>query len=444
MHWVQDRRDLGGTVRDYVKWSYDLQRTEPLAHVLQRAAQVAAADPAGPVYVSLLREMLLEPFAGELLDPARHRPPAPAVPERGALEEVADLICGAEHPIAVAGHVGRDPRGFDALGDFATRAAVPVYSRGMRANVSSDHPLYLGTDHGRALAEADVILLLDVDVPWTPRFHELRPDARVVRLDVDPLKVEMGLWSFPADLVLQGSTAAALPVLAELVEERRTQAQAARADERRRRICDVHVEWVNGLAEAAEEASYRTPIAVAFLARCVAELVDDHTIVVDDSTTAIQTTSQYVPTRVPGSYFLPMGSSMGWGAGAALGAKLAAPDRTVINLNAEGNLLSGAPEAALWAAARLGAPFLIVVVDNAQYAAIKLGLTFEYPDSALARLGTALDLEQPPDLVRIAESCGARAERVTDPGELRAALRRGLATVRDGQAALVDVAVERT
>jgi acetolactate synthase-1/2/3 large subunit len=172
-------------------------------------------------------------------------------------------------------------------------------------------------------------------------------------------------------------------------------------------------------------------------------MVEDDTIVVDDSTTAIATTSAYIPTRVPGSYFLPIGSSMGWGAGAALGAKLAAPDHTVINLNAEGNFLSGAPEAALWGAARLDAPYLTVVADNAQYAAIKLGVGFAYPDGALLRAGTALDLDRPPDLVRIAESCGAHAERVTEPGDLRTALRRGLDAVRGGQPALVDVSVER-
>jgi len=442
MHWIQDRRDVGAAVRDYVKWSYDLTRPEPLAHVLQRALQAAAAEPPGPVYVSLLREMLLEPFAGEVLDPARHAPPVPSVPEPGALEEVADLLAAAEAPVVVAGHVGRDPHGFDALGDFATRTATPVFSRGMRANISSDHPMHLGGDHGAAIGEADVVLLLDVDVPWTPLFHRLRPGAKVVRIDVDPLKLEMGLWSFPADLVLQGSTAAALPLLARLVEERRTAAQAARADERRKRVNDAHLERVNVLAEAAEAASGQRPVSVPFLARCVAELVDDATIVVDDSTTAIQTTSEYVPTHVPGSYFLPMGSSMGWGAGAALGAKMASPESTVINLNAEGNLLSGAPEAVLWTAARMDAPFLTVVFDNAQYAAIKLGLGFEYPDSALAATGTALDIEQAPDLVKLAESAAAHAERVEDPGDLRAALRRGLDTVRGGQAALVDVAVQ--
>jgi acetolactate synthase-1/2/3 large subunit len=444
MHWMQDRRDLGGTVRDYVKWSHDLQRTESLPHVIQRACRIAAAEPSGPVYVSLLREMLMEPMpVVDLPDPGDHAVPRPSVPELAALEEVADLLNAADRPLAIAGTVGRDPAGFAALGELADRAALPVYTRGARANLSSEHPMHLGTDPAGALADADVVLLLDVDVPWIPLMHRLAPGARVVQLDADPIKADLGQWGFPVHVSLQGSTAAALPVLAGLVAERRTSAGSARADARREAIGAQHRAHREGLLAAARSREDERPIAVAHLAQCVAEMVEDDTIVVDDSTTAIATTSAYIPTRVPGSYFLPIGSSMGWGAGAALGAKLAAPDHTVINLNAEGNFLSGAPEAALWGAARLDAPYLTVVADNAQYAAIKLGVGFAYPDGALLRAGTALDLDRPPDLVRIAESCGAHAERVTEPGDLRTALRRGLDAVRGGQPALVDVSVER-
>lgn len=116
---------------------------------------------------------------------------------------------------------------------------------------------------------------------------------------------------------------------------------------------------------------------MAEVARTVAGVLDENTIVVDDSTCAIETNIEHLPVRTPGSYFLPMGSSMGWGASAGLGAKLAAPDSTVISLNAEGNMLSGAPEAALWGAARYQAQFLTVVYDNSQDAAIRLGAMHE-------------------------------------------------------------------
>jgi acetolactate synthase-1/2/3 large subunit len=179
----------------------------------------------------------------------------------------------------------------------------------------------------------------------------------------------------------------------------------------------------------------------AQVARAVADVLDETTTVIDDSTCAIDTNIEQLPVRTPYSYFRPMGSSMGWGASAALGAKLAAPERTVISLNAEGNFLSGAPEAALWGAARCGAPFLTVVYDNAQYAAIRLQVQEQYPRGALLRTGTALDIERPPDLVQLAASCDAYGERVVDLRELPQALDRGLDAVHGGQCALVDVVV---
>ena len=433
LHWIQDRCDLGGAVRQYVKWSYDVQRVEPLVHVLQRALQVAASEPAGPVYVSLLREMLMEPLEVQLPDPSRHRPPAGAVPESGALEELADCICAAKRPVIVAGHAGRDPRTFAALAEFATVAAAEVYSHGQRANIATDHPMYLGSKPGPAISSADLVLFLDVDVPWVPTLASPREGARVARIDIDPLRSEMGLWTFPCDLLLQGSVAATLPVLTSLVAERRTVAQGGRAQQRARAIERAHSEWQRALAT--------DPSPVAKVAQAVAGVLDETTIVVDDSTCAIDTNIEQLPVRTPGSYYRPMGSSMGWGASAAFGAKLAAPDSTIISLNAEGNLLSGAPEAALWGAARHGAPFLTVVYDNAQYGAIRLQVQDEYPDGALLRSGTALDIDRPPDLVALAGSCDAYGERVEDLCELGRALDRGLDAVRGGQCALVDVVV---
>ncbi len=438
-HWIQDRQDLGGTVRDYVKWSYDVQRVEPLPFVMQRALQIAAAEPAGPVFVSLLREMLMEPLNAVLPSVDRHRPPPPPIPDIAALETLADWICAAQSPIAIAGHSGRDPAAFSALADFASVSAMPTYSRNARANIATDHQMYLGSDAGAALESADLVILLDVDVPWIPMFHTLRDDARVVHIHIDPLMPDMGLWSFPCDLMLGGSTAAGLPILTELVRERRSNAQRIRADERRDDVGRRHRQWQS--ARAGGPTS-RGPGTAADVARAIAAAVDEHTLIVDDSTTAIPVNVEEIPIRVPGSYFQPIGSALGWGAGGSLGAKLAAPDRTVISLNAEGSFFEGAPEAALWSAARLGAPFLTVVYNNAQYAAIKLGVRHEYPDGALLRSGAALDLDRAPDITALARSAEADAARVEDVRDLPAALTRALDVVRGGQCAVLDVAVK--
>jgi acetolactate synthase-1/2/3 large subunit len=442
VHWMQDRSDQASTARDYVKWHYDLLRAEALPHVMQRAFQVADTEPTGPVYVSLGAEMLVEsPTTVRLLSPARYRPPHPPVPDARSLQLVADALASAEHPVAIAGYVGRSDAGFHALTDFAELAAVPVLTRGGRANMSSTSPMYMGAGATDLLGEADVVLFLDVDVPHIPLFAPLRDDAWVIQIDIDPLKADIPIWGFPVDLPLHGSTAEALPAIGHLLADQRTDEQEASAARRRAACAARHEEFARARTEAADAEASQRPISVRHLSRCIAELVDEQTIVVDDSTTALATTVEYIPTTNPGSYFQPMGSSMGWGSGAALGAKLAAPEKTVINLNAEGNLLSGVSEAALWAAVNAAAPYLIVVFNNAQYAAIKLGLAHSYPDSYALRSGAALNLPSPPDFAAIARACGCHGERVENPADVRAALKRGLAAVAAGMPAVVDVAV---
>lgn len=442
VHWMQDRNDQASVTRDYVKWHADLYRPEPVPHVLQRAFQVAGTEPTGPVSVTLLREMLLEHAELALLDPDRHAPPRPPVPDHADLEAVADLVAGAQSPVAIVSYVGRSDDGFAALQAFAEETAVPVVTRGARANLSTDSPMHAGIESGELLAAADLVLLLDVDVPYIPLFGPPAPGAKVVQIDVDALKADIPVWGFPVDLALQGSTARALPKLTRLVAERRSTEQAQAARERHARLSAAKAERLERLGAAADAAAQTSPMGVAHVARCVANLVEDATIVIDDSNTALSVTAQYVPTRVPGSYFQPMGTSMGWGMGAALGAKLAAPERTVILLYAEGNFFSGVPEPALWAAARHGAPFLTVVLDNAQYAAIKLGMGFEYGDSSKALApGGVLDLDDAPDISAIAEACGAWAERVDEPAGVDAALGRGLEAVKAGRCAVLTVGV---
>src|SRR6185312_11961457 len=221
--------------------------------------------------------------------------------------------------------------------------------------------------------------------------------------------------------------------------ERRTNVQATHASERRG---DVRARHHRLRAARPQEPLAEGPGTPADVARTVAAVVGDHTLVIDDSTTAIPVNAEEIPILAAGSYFQPIGSALGWGAGASLGAKLAAPDKTVISLNAEGNFFEGAPEAALWGAARLGAPFLTVVYNNAQYAAIKLGAMYEYPGGALLRSGAALDLDRAPDIVGIARSAEAYAARVDDIRALPDALSHALDVVEGGQCAVLDVAVQ--
>jgi acetolactate synthase I/II/III large subunit len=146
---------------------------------------------------------------------------------------------------------------------------------------------------------------------------------------------------------------------------------------------------------------------------------------------------------VPGTYLNAGAPGLGWALGAAVGAKLASRDREVIALCGDGSFVFGSPVAALWAAQQARAPFLTVIFNNAGYQASKNPVLSLFPGGASATEDAfpGVRFPTPPDYAALARSCHAYGERVEDPDDLLAALGRGLAAIRTGQAAVLDVAI---
>src|SRR5436190_1913558 len=138
--------------------------------------------------------------------------------------------------------------------------------------------------------------------------------------------------------------------------------------------------------------------------------------------------------RAPGTYFNgPASSSLGWGLGAALGAKLAAPDKTVICTVGDGAYIFGAPTAAHFVARAYDVPVLFIVFNNRAWNAVKRAVRDLAPDGSRATTGPMVlsDLEPAPDYELVCQASGGHAERVEDPAALPDALARALKVVRE-------------
>jgi acetolactate synthase-1/2/3 large subunit len=136
----------------------------------------------------------------------------------------------------------------------------------------------------------------------------------------------------------------------------------------------------------------------------------------------------------PGTLLSCPGGCIGWAPGAALGAKLASPDKTVISLMGDGAFIYGCPEATLWSANFYKAPFLAIIYDNQGYGAIK-GLFKESYN--VDNMGA--DIASPPDYTMIARANNAYGHIVDDPAQVPSALKECLEIVRGGQTAVLDV-----
>jgi len=423
IHWAQEMFDQAGMVRELVKWDYELRSPEQAHLVIPRALEAALASPSGPVYLSLPREPLSAPVAGAAHVPPR-MPPAAAYPDPAAIDRLAGWMAEARRPLIVASNVGRLPGETDALARLAERFTVPVVAQTPRfLCLSTDHPMHAGFDSGPFLAEADLILVVESDVPWMPGVKAPNPETRIVHIGEDPAFLRYPMRSFRSDLSIAASTR---PVLDALEA-----ALAARGG----RAADSG--WgKHPPRPAAADTPHITP---EYLSRCIGDMAGPDGIIVNE----YQLRPDHCARTRPGTYFaISPAGGLGWSVGAALGAKLAAPDRFVVATIGDGGFVFANPTACHWAAEAHGLPIVIVIFNNARYAAVRNATLSMFASGAAGRengLGLA-DLSPSPPFEKVAAAHGAFAIRVERPAELPGALAAAReAVLRGRRHALVNV-----
>ena len=264
IHWGQEMFDQAGMVRELVKWDYELRDASQIEPAIDRALNLAMSEPRGPVYLTLPREILASGAGEQALHGAgfRSAPAAPA-PDLAAIRQAAEWLAAAESPLLITASYGRNPADVPALVALAEAAALPcVGYRPRHLFLPSAHPMHLGFEPGAHLAGADLVLVLDCDVPWVPRLHEVNPAARIVHIAADPLFSRYPMRSFRSDLAIAGSSRAALAALARDFAARKDDARIARrraAVATKRAALDARN---RALAAAAAKAPAITPAAV--------------------------------------------------------------------------------------------------------------------------------------------------------------------------------------
>jgi acetolactate synthase-1/2/3 large subunit len=174
------------------------------------------------------------------------------------------------------------------------------------------------------------------------------------------------------------------------------------------------------------------------VSRCFAELQTPEMILVGE----LGLDQNQLESTLPGTYFTaPSAGVLGWGLGAALGAKLAARDRTVVCHVGDGSYMFGAPTAAHWIARKMDLPVLFLVWNNARWNAVENSTRSVFPEGWAAKEDNFVftDLSPSLDLEMVCQAAGGYAERVDDPDEVPAALKRALHAVQvEGRQAMLN------
>ncbi|HEY8588963.1 MAG TPA: thiamine pyrophosphate-requiring protein [Naasia sp.] len=435
---LQDVHDQHALVRPYTKWSYDLRTGTNARQVVLRALQLAASSPKGPVYLTAAREVLAMRGAGRHPDPALWAPIDPVPAPDDAIREMVAAIAEARFPVLVTSGLGREPESVRHLVELAETMGMGVVNALPSALAfPADHDLHIGYLADPVLAEADLLLVVDSGAPWMPAIAAPRPDAAVYVIDSDPLQESIPLWYLEARRFVRADPEVAV---AQLTAAAHVTPDRGDVEGRRARLGAVHAK--QRAAWAAERNDAR--LTAATVATALHALVDDDTVLLNESISNASTVFRHFPRTRPGTLLASGGSSLGWHGGAAVGIKLARPDVTVVAIVGDGSYHLSEPTSTYWMAAQYGTPFLTVILDNGGWNATKQNVLRQHAGGAAKETARYfVNLGQTTDLAGVALAAGgAHAATVDDPSKLEAALSDGLAAVRDGRCAVIRVILE--
>jgi acetolactate synthase-1/2/3 large subunit len=435
IHWAQEMYDQAGMLREMVKWDYEMKRGDQAATVVDRALELATTSPQGPVYLSLPREVLGEtvttPAESNLARRARPRTPEPAAAD---IDRLAEWVAAARAPLIITGMVGQNPRDAVVLSRLAEAWALPVIPYTTRHfAISANHPMFQGSMPRPLLDEADLVIVLESDVPWIPSKEHPPANAHIVQVGEDPLYGRYPMRSFPSDLTITASALSVLEALEQALEGRRGEHVEARRTRLTQRSATLHAGWRDEVTKAGKRDINTLP----WLNHCLREVIDRDTIVVSEYSFR----QEYCPLETPGSLFsLSSAGGLGWGLGASLGAKLASPDRLVLSVLGDGAYMFANPTACHYVAEVQKLPVLTVIYNNALYGAVRRATLDMYGAGVAAEADGRFLADLPaPSFEKIVAAHNGHGERVEHPGDLPAAFKRAAAAVRGGQQALVNV-----
>ncbi|WP_435252097.1 thiamine pyrophosphate-dependent enzyme [Streptomyces tendae] len=441
--WYRNLSIVGGPhqmAQPFTKWANEAASIHTLPTMITRAAELAWRAPAGPAYLNVPLEILLEEWDGREAKPIV--PPGSMHSSPEEVDPVAQMIREAKNPVVVTETAGREAGGFEALVAFAEAWEIPVVEpdSAVCGNFPRTHPLHAGSDIGPWMDEADLILLVNCRAPFYPPSR--RPSkAKIVVIDQVPQRPHIVYQVLFADVYLEGNVANTLRQLAKRAKDLDESSVAVRRAAQEER----HAAEQSAIAAAEAKAAQSEGVDPVLVAATLRKLLaGSGGVVVDETITHSRVVKRHLQTTDPDSYFYVQGG-LGQGVAVALGVKLAARERPVVLTIGDGAFTYNPVIPSYDAAKAYDLPVLIVVFNNRVYKSMNLNHRRFYPEGAAAETGEWLgtDLHRLPRLAAFAEPFGMHTETVDATDALAPALERALKAVSEGTTAVVDVLVTR-
>ncbi|KAJ5405410.1 hypothetical protein N7465_006694 [Penicillium sp. CMV-2018d] len=450
IHWLQDVPDQAAIVRQYCRYTGEIKTGRNIKQMVSRALQFATSDPKGPAYLMAAREVLEERVGKERLDGEILSSITPsALPEQAIeVELIAKSLMGAKRPVVITSYLGRDHKAPALLAEICDKLPITVVEMvGSDVSLRSDHEAYRGvtvTTHPEVL-EADVILILDCDVPWIPTAGKPLAGAagtKVFHLDVDPLKQQMPLFSINATRKLKVGCGIALEQINAFLDKQNiSRAKYTLEFEERSKNYKTWRETLQTLESPPSDGV----VSVPYLASRLRDSLPKDTVYVLEAVTNAGHLIHHLNLTKPGSLVASGAGGLGWGGGAALGVKLGKPGSFICAIVGDGVYLFSQMESVYWIARRYDIPFLLIVLNNGGWNAPKVSALLVHKDglsSKSNRRDLNISFDPSPDYPGIAAAAGkAWGKTVTTQSELDPAIKEATDVVQGGKCAVIEVSV---
>ena len=413
IHWLQDIPDQKSIVSQYCRYVGEIKTGLNVKQLVNRAIQFATSDPKGPVYLMGAREVMEEEISKPItLDQTVWTPIELGELPTSAVSSIATALVEASDPLIIAGFTGRNHASPPLLANLATLIpglrVIDAGQSDMTFPFSHRAILTPATGARSAITSADVILVIDTDVPWIPATSPPTKSAKIFHIDVDPLKQNMNLFYIPAVARYRVNSYLALQQLNSFIERNPT--LPARLSEKfyREKWETLGESYNNNMKAIANRAAPPTqqgvPTTVSYLTATLKKFLPKDTIWVSEAVTSHVKMSEQIQASLPGSFLTKGGAGLGWNGGASLGIKLSTldssslssqssssssqtshKDKFVINITGDGSFLFSHPSVWTWISANYKIPTLTVILNNNGYAAPKHSAKLVRPDGEVSR-----------------------------------------------------------
>lgn len=417
------------------KWAEPLTMGKALPEVMRRAFSQLKNGRPGPVMIELPMDVLVE----DVPEGWEHEPvlSTRTAPDPADVERCAAVLAAAKNPVIYAGQGVHYAEAWPELKALAERWNIPVTtSLEGKSAFPETHPLSLGSG-GRAnprpvkqfLEEADVILGIGCSFALTAFGVAMPRGKTIIHATLDPMDINKDV---PVQYAMVGDAKLTLQSLMDAMDGH----DQTPADERKHvgeKIASVREEWLKEWMPKLTSDS--TPLNPYRVLHELQQAVDiDNTIITHDAGSPRDQLTPFWTSTTPLSYIgWGKTTQLGYGLGLAMGAKLARPEKLCINV--WGDAAIGFTGMDFETAVRERIPILSILMNNFSMA-IELPImkvaTEKYRSTDIS--GNYADM---------AKAFGGYGERVTEPGEIRAAIARGIAATEAGQPALLEFITDK-